>query len=231
MAVTLSDASASGIRPIVVDHHASGARISLLPDGALLLAGDRVEIDIRVDEGARLDLVEPGGTVAFPARGARAWWSVRIEVAAGATLTWAGEPFVVADGADVERSLSVRCAEGARVLLREALVLGRFGEKPGSVRQATAVYDGCGRPVLVEELDLDATTYLSLVSGRRVITSVLCVGGAPDAPAGPDRFDLDVAGAVLWRSLDAHAHEALAHTAWQAACAYLDAPTGALVGE
>ena len=68
-AMTGSDPTAALVRPMVLHHDATTARISLVPEGALLLAGDAVELDVTVDAGARLDVVEPGGTVAFDMRG------------------------------------------------------------------------------------------------------------------------------------------------------------------
>ncbi|MBM7520412.1 urease accessory protein UreD [Nocardioides nitrophenolicus] len=212
--VTLSDPTASSLRPLLVHHDATSARVSLVPEGALLLAGDRVEVDLAVDAGARLDVIEPGGTVAFDMRGGRAAWDVRIALGRGAVLTWAGEPFVVAAGAAVARSLRVRLRDGAVLALRESLVLGRHGEEPGRVHQATEVVTGAG-PVLVEDLTFDALTAPALLGGHRVMSSVLLVGAPPSAPAGPDRFDLE-GGGTLWRRLGVQAHESDLGPTWRA---------------
>lgn len=212
--VALSDPTASSLRPVIVHHDATSARVSLVPEGALLLAGDRVEVDLAVDAGARLDVVEPGGTVAFDMRGGRATWDVRITLGRGAVLTWAGEPFVVAAGAAVTRSTRVRVRDGAVLALRESLVLGRHGEEPGRVHQATEVHTGTG-PVLVEDLTFDALTAPALLGGHRVMTSVLLVGSGPPAGTETDRFDLE-GGASLWRRLGVQAHEADLTAAWRA---------------
>lgn len=215
-AVTLSDSTAASIRPMLVDHDRTGARVSLVPEGALLLAGDAIEIDVTVDAGARLDLIEPGGTVAFDMRGGTATWSVLVTLGQGAVLTWAGEPFVVSAGADVRRRTVVRLAAGARLMQRETLVLGRYGEVPGTIRQQTDVTRD-RTPLLVEDLPLDADTTPALLGGHRVISSVLAVGG-PGPADGPvsDRFDLDQGG-TLWRRLGVHAHETGLAEAWHAA--------------
>lgn len=213
-AVTRSDPTASALRAVVLEHAAATARVALVPEGALLLAGDAIEVDVSVGEGLDVDLVETGGTVAYDMRGASARWDVRVELAAGATLRWAGLPFVVAAGADVSRTVRVRCGPGARLALREALVLGRYGEAPGSVHQTTTVNDPAG-PVLVEDLPLDATTAPWLLGGSRVVTSVLSVG--VDVPATADdlhRYDLDRPGAVLWRRLGQQVHDGELTAAW-----------------
>ncbi|MBM0123388.1 urease accessory protein UreD [Pimelobacter simplex] len=212
--VTLSDPTASSLRPVLVQHDQAGARISLVPEGALLLAGDRVEIDIAVDAGVRLDVVEPGGTVAFDMRGGRARWDVRITLGRGAVLTWAGEPFVVSAGAAVQRSTRARIRDGAVVALREALVLGRHGEESGRVQQSTEVLSESG-PVLVEDLTIDALTAPALLGGHRVMSSVVLVGTSPPDDPPEHRYDLD-AGAVLWRRLGVQAHEADLSAAWRA---------------
>lgn len=213
-AVTRSDPTASALRAVVLEHAALTARVALVPEGALLLAGDAIEVDVSVGEGLEVDLVETGGTVAYDMRGACARWDVRVDLAAGATLRWAGLPFVVAAGADVTRSVRIRCGADARLALRETLVLGRYGEAPGSVHQTTTVHDPAG-PLLVEDLPLDAASAAWLLGGSRVLSSVLSVG-AEVAETEDDlhRYDLDRPGAVLWRRLGLQAHDVELPHAW-----------------
>lgn len=213
-AVTRSDPTASALRAVVLEHTARTARVALVPEGALLLAGDAIEVDVTVDEGLEVDLVETGGTVAYDMRGSSARWDVRIDLADGAILRWAGLPFVVAAGADVTRSVRIRCGGDARLALRETLVLGRYGEAPGSVHQTTTVHDAAG-PVLVEDLPLDAASVAWLLGGSRVLSSVVSLG-AEVAGTEDDvhRYDLDRPGAVLWRRLGQQAHDADLPAAW-----------------
>jgi len=147
-----------------------GSRTALVPDQAVLLAGDRVEVSVRVASGASLEIVEPGGTVAYAMRGAQAAWDVRIEVEDGGRLVWDGRPFVVAEGADVTRRVEVDVAGTATVSLRETLVLGRTGEGPGRLRSVSRVRRA-GTAVLVE--DLDSRTG---VGPHRVLDQVLHLG-------------------------------------------------------
>lgn len=216
-AVTRSDATASALRAVVVEHTSVGARVALVPEGALLLAGDAIEVDVSVDDGLDVEIVETSGTVAYDMRGSSARWDVRIDLAAGATLRWAGLPFVVAAGAEVARSVRVRCADGSRLALRETLVLGRYGEGPGAVHQRTTVHDPAG-PVLVEDLPIDAASAGWLLGGSRVLSSVLSVGTEVAETADDlDRYDLDRPGAVLWRRLGRQAHDAELADAWRRA--------------
>lgn len=219
-ATTQSDPTVPVLRAMVVEHRPGGAKVALVPEGALLLASDAIEVDVTVDAGLELDLIEPGGTVAFDMRGGSARWDVRIHLGVGARLRWAGEPFVVAEGADVQRSLVVRAAPDASLLLRETLVLGRYGERPGRLRQTTTVVRDDGLPILVEDLPLNPDTAALLLGGHRVVCSVLAIGPEPvpaddGAPLADARFDLDVPGATLWRRLGSQFHESDLAPVWQ----------------
>jgi urease accessory protein len=158
-------------------------RIGLLATNALLLGGDAVRLEVDVGAGVALDLMDIAGTVAYDGRGRCASWSVRVRVAEGGSLRWAGEPFVVADGADVTRSLVLELAAGARALLRETVVLGRAGQLGGVLRNRTDVHRA-GQPVLVEDTELDAAGHRRLpgmLADLRVVDTLLALGVAPPA--------------------------------------------------
>ena len=162
-------------------------RIGLLATTALLLGGDAVQLEVDVGAGVALDLVDIAGTVAYDGRGRAASWSVRLRVAEGGSLRWAGEPFVVADGADVTRSLVLELAPGGRALVRETVVLGRTGQRGGVLRSRTDVRRA-GLPVLVEDTLLDPAGHRRLpgmLGDLRVVDTLLALGvAAPPAPAG-----------------------------------------------
>jgi len=158
-------------------------RVGLLATNALLLGGDAVELDVDVGAGVSLELCDIAGTVAYHGRGLPASWSVRARVAEGGSLRWAGEPLVVADGADVTRSLVLELAEGSRALVRETLVLGRAGQVGGRLRNRAEVRRA-GRPVLVEDADLDPVGHRRLpgmLGSLRVVDSLLALGVVPPA--------------------------------------------------
>jgi urease accessory protein len=202
------------IRPMLLSSDQSTARVSLVPEGALLLAGDAVAIDVYVGPGALLDLQEPAGTVAYDMRGDRATWDVRITLAEGGALIWGGEPFVVSGGADVRRRTVITLGEGARLALRETVVLGRHGEVPGRLRQVLEITDDTGAPLLVEALDLDPVTAPALLGPHRVIGSELLIGLGNEWSGAPGtRFELDRGGLLLRRLTDA-AHTAHDRAIW-----------------
>jgi urease accessory protein len=200
--------TAPALRPMLLASDAGSARISLVPDGAMLLAGDDVTVEVEVGEGASLTLVEPAGTVAYDMDGGHASWSVAITLAANASLVWAGEPFVVSAGADVTRDTRITLAPTARLALRETLVLGRHGERPGRVATTWSAHQDDGRPLLIESLDLDASSLApGLLGPHRVLASVTALGRDVPPDACPDgRLDLE-RGGTLWRHLAGETHE------------------------
>ena len=139
------DLRPGALSPRVLSTGPGVARVALVATRALLLGGDRVRVEVHVGEGVELELVEVSGTVAYAGRGRSASWDVDVRVDAGGLLVWDALPFVVADGADVERTTRVSLAAGGArreqgvALLRETLVLGRSGEVGGRLRSRTRV--------------------------------------------------------------------------------------------
>ncbi|HET7734467.1 MAG TPA: urease accessory protein UreD [Nocardioidaceae bacterium] len=215
------------LRPMLLESGPSAARVALVPDGALLLAGDAIRLDVRVGRGTRLELVEPAGTVAFDMRGGSARWDVTIDLDTDAVLVWAGEPFVLAAGSRVRRRTTVRMAAGARLALRETLVLGRHRERGGVLDQTFAGYDEQGDPILVEQLTLDDHVHRpGVLGGRRAVGSVVALGiDVEEALCVDGRMDLERGGSV-WRGLDHDAHLAVPSDAWRAVLEASRAPRG-----
>jgi urease accessory protein len=211
------DPTSPCLRPMLLDSGPQHARVALVPDGALLLAGDAIRLDVEVGPGARLELVEPAGTVAFDMRGAKATWDVHVDLAEDATLVWAGEPFVVAAGARVRRSTSVRLDAGSRLALRETIVLGRHQERGGLLEQSWSAYGPGGVPVLVEQLVLDESAHRpGILGGHRALGTVVALGlSVADEVCVAGRLDLEHGGTV-WRGLAHEAHRAVPADAWLA---------------
>ncbi|CAN5179526.1 hypothetical protein BH09ACT12_BH09ACT12_06360 [soil metagenome] len=204
------------VRAMLLSSTTTGARVCLVPEGALLLGGDLVEIDVTVGPGASLELVEPAGTVAYDMRGASARWDVEVRVGRGGTLIWGGEPFVVSAGAHVGRTTRVVLADEARLALRETLVLGRHGETSGRLDQRLEVTRTSGEPVLVEQLTLDQHARPGVLGGLRVVSTALALGLIlPESLASDGRFDLE-SGGVWWRRLGVETHRCIPHETWSA---------------
>ncbi|GAB2592731.1 urease accessory protein UreD [Kribbella endophytica] len=187
-------------------------RVALVAAGALLLAGDEVRIEVVAQGKLRLEIVETAGTVAYAMRGGSARWDVDVMLTDGAELSWHGEPFVVAEGADVERSTSIALGDGCRATLRESLVLGRHGEAGGRLRTSTRVTtasrstegaadgraDGSGE-LLVEELDLSpgVRSGWAVLGDARCLDSITTLGHR--LPEAPQTLQLEGPGSIARR--------------------------------
>ena len=207
-----------GIR--VLHAGVDGARVAVLAEGALLVAGDDVSVGMRVGPGVRLDVVEPAGTVAFDMRGGSARWGVSVEVDDGGELVWRAEPFVVATGAVVDRELEVTLHGSGAAALREVLVLGRVREAGGVVRQRLRA-SASGRPLLAEDLALDgARPQVAVIGGHRVVDSVTVLGRRAGAsiPGAAHRLELEGAGTVV-RHLGAQTHTSPLEPFWKVVAA------------
>jgi len=174
-------------------------RVALVATRALLLAGDAVHIDVHVGAGARLEIVEIAGTVAYNMRGGSASWTVEIDCAG--ELVWDAEPFVVADGAVVDRSTTVRLDADATVRLREQIVLGRSGESGGGICLSMTAFQS-GVPLLVESLALDAGARRdpAALAGARCLDSVTSLGSRL---ADADALQLEGPGSIRRRFVSA----------------------------
>jgi urease accessory protein len=109
------------------------ATVHLVSAAAGPLAGDDLRLDITVGSGARLVVRSVAATVALPGREpGPSRLVVSAEVADGGALEFEPEPTVIAAGAEHWSVIDVRLGVTATLRLREEILLGRFGEPPGS---------------------------------------------------------------------------------------------------
>ncbi len=184
------------LRPQRVVDGPAGPRVGLVATTALLLGGDEVDLVVEVGPGAGLDLFDVAGTVAYHGRGRPASWRTTVSLAEEAGLSYAGQPFVVSDGADVTRTLGVDLADSARLRLRETLVLGRDGQTGGRVQSRTGLRVG-GIEVWREDTEFDPAgmrDHPGMLGGHRVVDTVLTVGLPP--PAAPRAVAYALLGGV-----------------------------------
>lgn len=197
------------LAPRLISRDALSAHVAVAAAGMVLLGGDRVHIEIDVGPGCTLQIEDVGGTVAYP--GARSSWVLDVRIGAGGTLLWHGLPFVVTDGADLERRSSITLDSGARAVIRETLVLGRHGERGGRLIAELAVLER-GGPILVERLEADGEApEPGVLGGNRVIDAVIAVGFRP--PARPRDLEFDRPGAMA-RHLSDHTHGSPLDPVW-----------------
>jgi urease accessory protein len=200
------------VAPRVIRHGPTAAEVSLIATTATLLGGDILRLVVEVGPALRLDLRDVAGTVAYHGRGLGCRVEVSLRVHEGATLTWASEPLVVADGAEVTRHLRVAVADGGRLLLRDQVALGRSGQEGGRLDcHTTMTY--AGRPALVEHLEVRSGLGAGALGDARVVDSVTSLGWRPETPAGHAAYQLHEPGA-LSRQLLTQSHTSTQPALW-----------------
>jgi urease accessory protein len=167
----------------------TSAGLYLVGTAAGPVGGDRLELDIDVGACARLTIRSAAASLVFPGRGP-SLVDVRVRIGAGASLEWLVEPLVAIRDCRHVMQTRVIVETGGRLLWREELVVGRHGEKGGSVTSRMAVDVG-GKPVLRQELALDGEPKgwesCAVGAGARSAGSVVIVeptwAAAPPPPA------------------------------------------------
>ena len=178
-------------------------RVHIVQVGGGPLGGDDLALDVEVGAGQTLCLRSAAATVVQP--GPRPGAEARLHVAArlgpGAVLDWGPEPTVVTDRARWSVRLAVDLADGARLRLREQVVLGRSGQVGGRARTDLAITHD-GRPLLRTSTLLDgadpALTGPGGTAGARSVGSFVLAGDHLDPVGSGDAPDLTWA----WTSLD-----------------------------
>ncbi len=163
---------------------AGAVQACVLPTQAGPLAGDHDRVRIVVGAGAVLVVRPIAATVALPGS-ARTRLDLHVEVGPGARLVLEDPTLIVAAGADVERRTTVRLAAGAVAALRDAVVLGRAGERGGRLVSTLRITGDAG-VVLHDELRLDPATsvrdaHVALAPGHRVVGTLCLLGAEADA--------------------------------------------------
>ncbi|MGW5720832.1 urease accessory protein UreD [Amycolatopsis sp. NPDC003865] len=160
------------------------AVVHLVNSATSPLGGDELLLTVRVGPGASLRLSGVAATLALPGlHGEPSSSTVDIEVAEGGSLEYLPEPTVITSRARHAAVFRASLAAGSYLHTREVLVLGRAGERPGSLTTSLDVTRD-SVPVLRQTLtigsELDGS--LAVLAGRRVLATDLVVGG-PELPA------------------------------------------------
>jgi urease accessory protein len=179
----------------------TAAGVYLAASAAGPLGGDDVELAVTVGPGATLVLRTVAATVAL-AGASRFTWV--LAVARGGRLAVLPEPTVVAAGADHHATTRAAVEGGGALVLREEVLLGRYGERGGRHRGTVAV-DADGVPLLRSEVTLDgadpATSGPASAVAGRACGSLLVVypdgASRPAGAAGPGWAAMPLAGPGL----------------------------------
>ena len=179
-------------------------RITLLRSQAGPLAGDHDRVEIVVESGT-LEIEPVAATVALPGP-EQTLLELDVTVGDGARLVLEDAPLVVAEGADVVRTTTIRLGEGATAIVRDLVILGRAGEGPGRLESLLRV-EGPDGVILHDALRIEPgadDAYVALAPGHRAVGTFVGVRGARKPATGP---------APLWRASAASAADVVAQLA------------------
>jgi urease accessory protein len=174
--------------PLVLRRTPQG--VYLVGAGAGPLGGDQLSLRVTVRAGASLRLATVAASVALPGLdGGESRLEVTIDVEPGGCLEYLPEPVVIANGARHASDVRVTLAEGARLIARDELILGRHGERGGSYRGALRA-DYAGRPLLRQSLEAsgtdDAAGGPAVLAGHRAAGTLLLVNQPAPPPGAAD---------------------------------------------
>lgn len=166
--------------------------------------GDRFSLDVEVGAGAELVVTGAAAEKVYRAIGADAGIQVKLSVAAGAALRWLPQETILFDRAGLTRSIDINLAEGASLLLAEAVVFGRaaMGEsvREGRLIDRWRVRRG-GRLVFAETLRLeggiaDLLSRPAVANGGAAVATVLLAPSNDTAVANVRALGEQFAGEV-----------------------------------
>jgi urease accessory protein len=164
------------------------------------IGGDELSLRISVAEGAFLRVRTAAASIALPGPdGLESVLRLSVSVGPGAHLEYLPEPVVVAAGARHATVVSVSLDEGASLLLRDELLLGRHGEDGGTGRTVLRV-DYAGRALLRQSLEVSGADPASLgpavLSGHRAVGTLLHVSPTLDLRQAGSIVPIPVAGGL-----------------------------------
>jgi urease accessory protein len=148
-----------------------GTTVHLVSTAAGPLGGDDLALDVTVADGTSLEIGSVASTLVLPGQGESSML-VTASVGEGASLRFTPEPTVLAAGCSHRLSVRLVLAPGARVLWREEIVFGRYGERPGRCHARFDATVG-GRPLLRQEFTVGDA---ALDSSPAVFAGATCVG-------------------------------------------------------
>ena len=149
-------------------------RITLLRSQAGPLAGDQDRVEIVVESGSLW--VEPiAASIALPGP-EKTYLELDVTVGPNARLFLEDAPLLIAEGADVTRTTTIRLGEGAVATVIDQVILGRAAEGPGRL-ESVLQCDGILHDVLrVEPATWAEDAYVALAPGHSAIGTYAVLG-------------------------------------------------------
>jgi len=188
---------------------AAGLEAVLINTAGGAAGGDRLAVEVAVGAGASLTVTSAAAEKIYRSLGPDTDVAITLRVAAGGTLAWLPQETILFDRARLNRSIEVDLADGASLLLAEAVVFGRsaMGEtmEHGSVRDRWRVRRG-GRLILAEGVWLEGDIARAL-DERAVAGSGVAVATVLKVPC-------QEAGIAAVRALDGQFTGEVGISAW-----------------
>lgn len=158
------------------------------PPGGVV-GGDRLAVQVRMEETAHALLTTPAAGKFYRSAGATAVQTQHLSVASGALLEWLPQETILYAGSRVEMTTRVELAPGGRFIGWEIVCLGRpaAGEAfhAGAVRQRFEVWRD-GAPLFIDRARIDGASPVLQAPwglGGRPVTATLAA-----IPAGKDEL-------------------------------------------
>ena len=180
--------------------------------GGGMTGGDRFGVDILLGDGARLITGSAAAEKIYRSNGPDAEVGVRLDIGAGAQLAWLPQETILFDGARLSRRIDVELAEGASLLLAEAVVFGRAAMGEAMIEGLFADrwrVRRAGRLVFADSARFDGDVAAKLAApasaaGGIAIASVLIAPGGEETLAAvralSERFTGEV-GISAWNGI------------------------------
>lgn len=147
-----------------------------------LVAGDRLDIDIRLDAGTHGLLTTPGAGRFYHSEGEAATQQVNVQLAAGARLEWLPMEAICYSGCHAENHLHLDLAPGAEMIGWDVTALGlpASGQPfvAGSLLQDLSVKDGWLERGRLQAQDLRLMDGPLGLAGRRCIATLFFATGS-----------------------------------------------------
>jgi urease accessory protein len=184
------------------DRAALGLEAVLINTSGGLTGGDRMSWRVDAGAGARLTLTTQACEKVYRARDGRAEVAVALTAAANARIDWLPQETILFDEAALSRTLEADLAENARLLVVEAVVLGRtaMGEtvRRGTLRDRWRIRRE-GRLVFADDLRFEGpvaeiAALAPTLAGGRAFASLLLVADDAERLLAPLREAIGSAG-------------------------------------
>jgi urease accessory protein len=121
------------LRQTHAEDEAGAAHVHLVGGAAGPIGGDELSLGVHLGPGARVEVHSVAASIALPGlRRCESTLDVTVRIGAGASLVWAPEPLIAAEGARHRTTVRIELAEDARLVWHEQTLLGRHGERPGN---------------------------------------------------------------------------------------------------